>query len=168
MELVLSPSQTSGPMYGFALLFEGCEQAIAPDSPDAVAVEGSVIDADEKPIDHPHCFVEVWNHELLARCRADAEGKFRVVVRKPEPGTTPDGEPLAPALNVTVFGVGILKQLQTRLYFPDEQARNERDAILGLVPAERRHTLVAQPGPDGALRFDVRLRGPDETVFFAI
>jgi len=167
MPLVLSPSQTSGPMYGFALMFEGCQNAVAPGSPGAVVIRGSVVDADARPIDHPHCFVEVWDGDQLARCRADAAGEFQVVVRKPEAGATPDGEPLAPALNVTVFGVGILKQMQTRLYFPDEAAANERDAILARVPADRRHTLIAAPTGEAELRFDVRVRGADETVFFA-
>jgi protocatechuate 3,4-dioxygenase alpha subunit len=167
VSLVLSPSQTSGPMYGFALLFDGCEQAVAPGSPGAVLVEGSVIDADDKPIDLPHTFVEVWNHDLLARSRADADGVFRVLVRKPPEGRTPEGDPLAPALNVTIFGVGILKQMQTRMYFPDESVRNAQDAILARVPADRRHTLVAQAATDGSLRFDVHVRGANETVFFS-
>jgi len=35
------------------------------------------------------------------------------------------------------------------------------------VPAARRHTLVAAPA-DGGHRFDIRLQGADETVFFDI
>lgn len=167
MPLVLSPSQTSGPMYGFALMFDGCQNAVDPAGPGAVVIRGSIIDAEEHPIDHPHCFVEVWDGDQLARCRADEAGEFQVVVRKPAPSTTPDGDPLAPALNVTVFGVGILKQMQTRLYFPDEAAANEGDAILARVPADRRHTLIAAPAGEGELRFDVHVRGADETVFFA-
>ena len=40
-------------------------------------------------------------------------------------------------------------------------------AILRAVPAERRHTLVATRADDG-YRFDVRLQGEGETVFFDV
>ncbi len=55
--------------------------------------------------------------------------------------------------------------LHHRLYFDDEAA-NESDPILALVPAERRHTLIAQRVEPGTYRFDIRLQGNDETVFF--
>ena len=53
----------------------------------------------------------------------------------------------------------------TRIYFSDEPA-NAADPVLALVPDERRGTLIAQRGADGAFRFDIRLQGEDETVFF--
>jgi protocatechuate 3,4-dioxygenase alpha subunit len=34
------------------------------------------------------------------------------------------------------------------------------------VPAERRATLIAQPAGDNLLRFDIRMQGQNETVFF--
>jgi protocatechuate 3,4-dioxygenase alpha subunit len=39
--------------------------------------------------------------------------------------------------------------------------------MLGRVPADRRDTLLATPDGDG-YRFDIRLQGPAETVFFAV
>jgi protocatechuate 3,4-dioxygenase alpha subunit len=56
----------------------------------------------------------------------------------------------------------------TRIYFSDENA-NASDAILNLVPEDRRHTLIAtreNGGGNAAYRFDFRLQGEDETVFF--
>jgi protocatechuate 3,4-dioxygenase alpha subunit len=35
------------------------------------------------------------------------------------------------------------------------------------VPADRRHTLIATP-EDGGYRFDIRVQGPGETVFFDV
>jgi protocatechuate 3,4-dioxygenase, alpha subunit len=160
-----TPSQTSGPLFGFALMWPGCEEAVSPETPDACVIDGKVIEGDGEPLAYPDCFIEVWNGEQWARTRTDPEGRWRVVVRKPAPAHTPDGELLAPCLNVTLFGRGLLKQAQTRMYFPDEQERNERDAILRLVPESRRGTLIAQPSEEG-LRFDIRLQGDDETVFF--
>jgi protocatechuate 3,4-dioxygenase alpha subunit len=161
-----TPSQTAGPLFGFALIFEGSENAVAPDSEDAIRVQGIVLQADEEPF-ATECFLELWNGDIWARTRTDPEGRFSVVVRKPEGGETRDGQPLAPHLNVTLFGRGLLKQLQTRIYFPDEPEANDRDPILRVVPEARRDTLIAQR-TDGGLRFDINLRGDDETVFFDV
>ena len=165
MDEVLSPSQTCGPLYGFALIFDGSDQAVDPGSPGAARIEGVVRDGAGDPVAYPECFLEVWQGEQWARARTDEEGMYRVVVRKPEPGAGPNGQAQAPHLNVTVFARGLLKQAQTRIYFPDEEAANARDPVFLLVPSEDRHTLIAQD--QGALlRFDIHLQGEDETVFF--
>jgi protocatechuate 3,4-dioxygenase alpha subunit len=67
---------------------------------------------------------------------------------------------------VTVFARGLLKQLLTRVYFPDETTANAADPILELVPAGDRDLLIAKPEGE-VLRFDIRLQGEDETPFFA-
>ena len=69
-------------------------------------------------------------------------------------------------LVVLVFMRGLLQATRARIYFSDE-ASNAEDGILALVPAERRHTLVAQAQGKGLYHWDVRMQGPDETVFFA-
>jgi protocatechuate 3,4-dioxygenase alpha subunit len=57
----------------------------------------------------------------------------------------------------------------TRLYFPDEQAANAADPVLGsIADPDRRATLIARPEPEGGLRFDIRLQGEGETVFFDV
>jgi protocatechuate 3,4-dioxygenase, alpha subunit len=53
----------------------------------------------------------------------------------------------------------------TRIYFADETEPNASDPILALVPAEARATLMAAP-VGGGYRFDIRLQGDGETVFF--
>jgi protocatechuate 3,4-dioxygenase alpha subunit len=55
----------------------------------------------------------------------------------------------------------------TRIYFAGHAA-NARDPILALVPTARRDTLMAKPDPakPSLYRFDIRLQGADETVFF--
>ena len=163
-ELVPSPSQTSGPLWGFALMFEGSENAVDPSSPGAIRLEGRVFDGDG-PLAYPDCLLELWAGEQFARSRTDEDGRFLFVIRKPEPTSTPDGVEHAPHLNVNVFARGLLKQAQTRLYFPDEAEANATDPVLELVPEEDRHTLIARE-EDGALRFDIHLQGEQETVFF--
>jgi hypothetical protein len=60
-----------------------------------------------------------------------------------------------------------LKRLFTRIHFADE-TMNGSDPILALVPPERRHTLMATPDATrgGVFRFEIRLQGQGETVFF--
>jgi protocatechuate 3,4-dioxygenase alpha subunit len=66
-----------------------------------------------------------------------------------------------------VFARGVLNRLVTRVYFEDEPA-NERDFILGRVPAARRATLLARRSAQGRYQFDVVLQGEQETVFFDV
>jgi protocatechuate 3,4-dioxygenase alpha subunit len=77
----------------------------------------------------------------------------------------PQGRVQAPHLVVAIFMRGLLKQLLTRVYFPDEAA-NAEDPVLALVPAPRRRTLIAAKRGDGVLEWNVALQGTDETVFF--
>ncbi len=66
---------------------------------------------------------------------------------------------------MSVFARGMLNRLVTRIYLPENAAANAADPVLAAVPADRRGTLVAAPAADG-YRFDIRLQGPGETVFF--
>jgi protocatechuate 3,4-dioxygenase beta subunit len=86
-----------------------------------------------------------------------------------KPGRVPtvNGELQAPHLVVLVFARGLLKQLVTRLYFPDEQEANAADPVLSDLDEAERATLIAQQEERG-LRFDIRLQGEGETTFFAV
>jgi protocatechuate 3,4-dioxygenase alpha subunit len=95
----------------------------------------------------------------------DAAGGFRFTTIKPGRVPAPDGGMQAPHINVTIFMRGMLKQLKTRIYFPNDAA-NATDPVLAQVPASRRESLIARPLGDGALEWNVVLQGSDETVFF--
>src|SRR5262249_2577080 len=100
----------------------------------------------------------------FGRIPTDAKGGFRFTTIKPGRVPGPGGSLQAPHLVVNVFMRGMLKQLSTRLYFPDEAANTE-DAILKLVPAARRATLI--PKQKGkSLEWNIILQGKGETVFF--
>ncbi|MGH3750954.1 MAG: protocatechuate 3,4-dioxygenase subunit alpha, partial [Micromonosporaceae bacterium] len=103
----------------------------------------------------------------FGRCATDEQGRYRILTVKPGPLPCPDGGLEAPHLNLSVFARGMQNRVVTRLYFPDEAAANAADPVLSSAPAERRHTLVAQQG-DGELRFDIRIQGDGETVFFTL
>jgi protocatechuate 3,4-dioxygenase, alpha subunit len=139
-----TPSQTVGPFFGFALPFEGDSICAV----DGVRVEGQVLDGAEEPV--ADALLEVSADDQFGRCRTDSEGAFHFVVREPRAGF----------LSVAIFARGLLRQLNTRIYFPGRE---------GVLPPEvdpaRRRTLVALREAE-VLRFDIRLQGSDETVFF--
>lgn len=160
---VLTPSQTVGPFFGFALPFAGDSHSTATSAPGAVRIEGQLLDGAGEPV--PDGLLEVWQGNQLARSRTDPEGAFRFVVTRPAPLPGPDGHMQAPHLNVIVFSRGLLKHLFTRIYFPDEAEANAADPVLNHVEPSRRHTMIAHDS-GGVLHFDVHLQGEEETVFF--
>ncbi|WP_109466949.1 protocatechuate 3,4-dioxygenase subunit alpha [Albibacillus kandeliae] len=78
----------------------------------------------------------------------------------------------APHLNLWIVARGINIGLNTRMYFSDEAEANATDPVLNLIEWEnRRATLIAARSErDGTpvYRFDIRLQGEDETVFFDV
>jgi protocatechuate 3,4-dioxygenase alpha subunit len=143
-----TPSQTAGPYLHIGLMDCYGSELVAPDAPGAVRVSGVVLDGAGEPV--TDALVEIW-HPAVGFGRSDTRngGRFAFVVAK------------APHFEIAIFARGLLKQVVTRMYFPDQPA----DGVLAAVDPERRATLVAVP--DGTeLRFDIRLQGPGETVFF--
>ena len=67
-----------------------------------------------------------------------------------------------------MFARGLLDRVITRIYFGDEADANAADPTLAIVDPDRRLRLVAELDADGSYRFDIRLQGDDETVFFSI
>jgi protocatechuate 3,4-dioxygenase alpha subunit len=152
-----TPSQTVGPFFGYALPFVNGHAAAS--GQEAMRIEGRLLDGAGDPV--PDGLVEMWGGQQFARCRTDTEGAFHVTVVKPAAGVE------APHLDVTIFARGLLRHLATRMYFPDEETANARDRSLNLVDPARRDTLIAHPEGQ-VLRFDIRLQGESETVFFAL
>ena len=85
-----------------------------------------------------------------------------------------NGRIMAPHINAWIVARGVNIGLNTRIYFSDEADANANDAVLNLIEWEqRRATLVAERLDrklDGAAvyRFDIRLQGENETVFFDV
>ena len=103
----------------------------------------------------------------FGRLETDENGTCVFETIKPGCVPGPDGSLQAPHINVTVFARGLLKQLHTRVYFTGDAA-NETDPVLALVPEWRRDTLLARRTADqpDRWRFEIRLQGDRETVFF--
>jgi protocatechuate 3,4-dioxygenase alpha subunit len=153
-----TPSQTVGPFFEFGLCRRVENQPVAPAAPDAVRIEGRILDGEGSPV--PDALVEIW--PPWGRCGSDADGRYSFVTRRPSAAR---GQ--APHLALLVFARGLLKPVLTRLYLPGDPA-NETDPVLSGIPdADERATLIAV-AEDGALRFDVRLQGERQTAFFTL
>ncbi|MEM9632066.1 MAG: protocatechuate 3,4-dioxygenase subunit alpha [Pseudomonadota bacterium] len=101
-----------------------------------------------------------------------ATGEWAFETIKPGRVTGADGKEMAPHITLWIVARGINIGLNTRLYFEDEPEANAADPVLNLIEWERRRkTLLAKRTErDGktVYRFDVKLQGEDETVFFDI
>lgn len=191
-----TPSQTVGPFFAFGLTapqYGYPHDAIAAgDLADELVpgerteIFGQVLDGAGVPI--VDAMIEIWQADSEGRYAHPADGRpsnqnfrgfgrfgtgteadncfrFRTI----KPGSVDDGQ--APHINVIVFMRGMLSHAYTRAYFSDEAEANARDPVLLSLPEERRATLIAQR--DGAsakplYRFDIRMQGEDETVFFDV
>ncbi len=184
MSLLATSSQTVGPYVHIA--FPRVASAdLAPEGVggERIVVGGTIVDGDGKPMGDG--FVEIWQADAegryvhpessgaarsasgfkgFGRCATDAAGAFRFTTIKPGRVPGPGGALQAPHLSVLIFARGLLRHLNTRMYFPDEPA-NAQDPVLRLVPEERRATLVARRSAE-TLVWNVVLQGHDETVFF--
>jgi protocatechuate 3,4-dioxygenase alpha subunit len=120
------------------------------------------------------------NFQGFGRIPTNEDGTFQFITIKPGAVSAPDGTSQLPHIVVSVFMRGLLRRLITRIYFspnalaaqtinPNEPAI-ANDFILKHVPAHRRHTLFAQPSPQGPkhLTWTIHLQGPQETVFFEL
>lgn len=105
----------------------------------------------------------------FARVGTGTDPDQRYVVETIKPGAAAPGA--APCIDVIVHMRGMLLHAYTRIYFEDEETANAQDEVLATVPAARRPTLIAKREPGSSrkvYRFDIRLQGPNETVFFDV
>jgi protocatechuate 3,4-dioxygenase alpha subunit len=121
-------------------------------------------DRQDRPVDPAfRCF---------GRAAADfATGSWAFETVKPGAVPGPGGAPMAPHVSLAIFARGINVHLHTRAYFEDEAEANARDPVLrSIEPSDRRGTLLARRGRSeggfAVYRFDIRLQGESETVFF--
>jgi protocatechuate 3,4-dioxygenase alpha subunit len=161
---ILTPSQTSGPLFGHYILSDDLKSSIRAGDNEPLCIEGRIFDGDGKPITR-EMVVEIWTSTHFVRDGLGADGFYRIRISRPERERLPDGRPLAPCLQFNAFGRGLARQIETRIYLPEE-ASNFTDPVLQMVGDDaQRLVAVRQPG-NGALRFDIQLQGPYETPFF--
>jgi protocatechuate 3,4-dioxygenase, alpha subunit len=138
---------------------------LAPGAAEAIEITGRVTELDGKPLDN--VVLEIWQADPAGRfdnpkfagwgrAATDAHGEYRF--RTFRPGAVPGR---APHINFLVLYSGLMRQLQTVMFFASSD-----DPVLQAVEPARRLLLVADAVSNTSLRFDIRLRGGDETPFF--
>ena len=168
-----TPSQTVGPYYAIGLPFDHGPNVVAPGTAGAIRLTGTVFDGDGTPV--PDHLIETWQSDGdggladlhgfgaqstlegfrgFGRCgHEDGDGTYEILTVRPGGHT--------PWIDVSLFARGMVHRVVTRIYFDIAD-------VPAAVPEERRGTLVAQQQGDGAWRFDIRIQGEGETVFFAV
>lgn len=190
-----TPSQTAGPYVHIGLALEAAgnpprdleitHEMVLPNAPgEHIVLLGNVFDGNGHLI--RDAFLEFWqaDHEGhydpiydpekpfngFGRTATGEDGQWLLNTIKPGIVHNAAGVPMAAHINVSLFARGINIHLQTRLYFDDEAEANAKDPVLNLIEQPiRRETLIAKRCTvDGKLayRFDIRVQGEDETVFF--
>lgn len=153
-----------------------------------ITVRGTIYDGTGTPL--KDALIEIWQADAKGlypspndpRGKADAnftgwgrkasdyetgEWAFETI----KPGRVPykDCRMMAPHITVWIVARGINIGLQTRLYFPDEEAANADDPVLARIEHKSRiPTLIAEKIGKSEYRFDIHLQGDAETIFFDI
>src|SRR6266566_2672925 len=175
MDLIHTANQPIGPFFHFALTPDNAGACLA--GPDAkgerIQLACRILDRDGKPV--TNAMVELWQADGAGKYNhpADTQEKapdpsFRgfgrlasdehglCVFHTVRPGRVPgwSGVFQAPHINVSVYTPGLLRRVVTRIYYADEPA-NDADQVLGMVPEDRRPTLMARRGVEpGEWTFD--------------
>ncbi len=186
-------SMTTGPFFPPQFMEDGlrdltvCEGRVA--AGQRIRLTGRVLDERLDPA--VNAIVEIWqadaagilNHPAdprwqgadpgfagWGRANTDLEGRYTFSTVMPG-AYDEGGGPRLPHVNVMILASGIMRPLVTTVFFGDPAAAG-RDPVLGAVPEARRPLVLAvrDASLDGdgvpAYRFDIVLRGPNETPFF--
>lgn len=178
-----TPNFTGIEIYGHDL---GQSMKTGPVKGQEITIKGTVFDGTGTPL--RDALIEIWQPDSeglfnsLNETRGQADPNFTGWGRSPgdmttgeftfetvKPGAVPyiDGRMQAPHITVWVVARGINIGLQTRIYFEDEPEANAVDPILTRIEHQNRvPTLFAKKEADGVYRFDIRLQGAGETIFF--
>lgn len=193
-----TPSQTAGPYVHIGCVpnFCGIGRVYAEDlgtlmvtgaaKGERIAVAGTVFDGTGAAL--KDALVEIWQADAAGlynspeemRGKADphftgfgrragdyATGEWRFETIRPGPVPGPGGKMQAPHISFWIVARGINLGLHTRMYFPEDDL--SADPILARIEHRSRlPTLVAKKEAEGLYRFDIRIQGEGETIFFDV
>jgi protocatechuate 3,4-dioxygenase alpha subunit len=167
-----TPSQTVGPFFHDALRWESGGRVAFAEPGKPIVLTGKLIDGAGQPVGD--AMIETWQLSPLGRTAQSAAGASSPYgfgrVQTAKDGTyrfetsMPGGT--VPCIDVAIFARGLLKPLRTRVYLAPEAQMRTDPALAPLASSPRLATLVAQPAGEAQYRWDVRLQGDGETVFF--
>ncbi|MGH8765611.1 MAG: protocatechuate 3,4-dioxygenase subunit alpha [Burkholderiales bacterium] len=142
---------------------------------EAIEIHGRVLQLDGSPLEN--LIVEIW--------QADAQGIFKHPADPRHAQADPDflgwgraatgkdggyrfrtimpgaAQGRQPHINFMLMFSGLMRILKTTMFFALSP-----DLVLDLVPSNRKNLLVAKKDGPNLYRFDIRLRGENETPFF--
>jgi len=167
-----TPSQTIGPFFHEALRWQDAGKAAFAEPGERIVISGRMTDGSGQPVGD--AMIETWqlaptgatpksatgdaNPCGFARLETAKDGTFRIETQMPGGSV--------PCVDVTIFARGLLKHLRTRVYLADESKVRADAAMKPIADSPRLATLVARRSGD-EWRWDIRLQGEGETVFFA-
>lgn len=179
-----TPWQTVGPFFHVGLAMQASGAATDTATRTEVRLRIRILDGDGRAV--TDAVVEIWQaawrpgssqpdtggagtNALFGRQSTDEEGFCEFDTIRPDDRADAGDGARAAHVSVCLMARGLLRPLYTQIYFAGDPAL-AADAALALVPAARRHTLIAQPQADDPARwlFEIRLQGDDETVFFDV
>ncbi|HEY4324050.1 MAG TPA: protocatechuate 3,4-dioxygenase subunit alpha [Mucilaginibacter sp.] len=193
-QLKTTPSQTVGPFFAYSLTAEQygygynsiVNDVLTGDGIEGrmICIKGQVFDGAGSAI--TDAMIELWHADNFGQYRetcingkndgfmgfgrvgtgTNSNGEFSFTTIKPK-----FSDNRAPHINVILFMRGSLHGLYTRIYFSDDEKANTDDELLNNVPAERRHTLIAQKNKSDGIAtylFDIHMQGENETAFFEL
>jgi protocatechuate 3,4-dioxygenase alpha subunit len=160
--LIPTAEMTLGPFFPREFA-QGANDLAQGASGEVIEIIGRVTELDGKALDN--VILEIWQADAAGgfdnpafsgwgRAATDAQGNYRF--RTIRPGAAPGR---APHVNFLILYSGLMRQLQTVMFFGDAA-----DPVLAVVKAKQR--LIAKPDGPSRYRFDIRLRGGEETPFF--
>ena len=191
--MVPTPYCTIGPFY-LKPLIDGCDDLTEVEGRRArghILLAGRVVEEGSAPV--LNAVLEIWQPDAYGifrhpldprssqadpgffgwgRTRTDADGRYRFRTVLPGSSREEDGTIRSPHINLMVLAIGLTRRLVTTAFFggaPD----SINDPVLNCVaePAARRRLFASRdPALDAqgipAYRFDIVLRGKNETPFF--
>ena len=162
--LVPTGEMTLGPFFPREFAEGANDLTVGVKKGQVIEIAGRVTQLDGKPLDN--VILEIWQADSegrldnpdffgWGRAATDAQGIYRF--RTIRPG---DYGGRAPHVNFLILYSGLMRQLQTVMFFD-----KAKDPVLDAVEASLRPRLIAKR--EGTVyRFDIRLRGEGETPFF--
>ena len=192
--LTPSPYSTIGPFF-LKPLVDGCDDLTQWNGQAArgpqILLAGRVVEDRNAPV--LNAIVEIWQadangifpHPLdsrsaqadpgffgWGRTRTDRDGRYQFRTILPGGSREENGVLRCPHINVMVLAIGVTRRLVTTTFFSDAPSSVEDPVLCCVPPGPPRARLFAVRDPSldaggaPAYRFDIVLRGENETPFF--
>ena len=192
--MIPSPFSTIGPFF-LKPLVDDCEDLTRWNGKSArgqqILLAGRLVEEGGAPV--RNAIIEIWQadangvfpHPLDPRCaeadpgffgwgraRTDQDGRYQFRTILPGGSREESGVTRCPHINVMVLAIGLTRRLVTTAFFSDTPGSVE-DPVLNCVPAGPTRTRLFavrdasfDSGGTPGYRFDIVLRGENETPFF--